>query len=92
MASHDELLDCLMSFVGLSIAQKDLDYAFFIFALFTASEITWFFYKLYLHKKLMDKFDPLHADRFGRKKEVESIILLLSNKACRGMPKFALNH
>ena len=40
----------------------------------------------------MDKFDLLHADRFGRKKEIESIILLLSNKACRGMPKFALNH
>lgn len=40
----------------------------------------------------MDEFDLLHADRLARKKEAESIILLLSNKACPGMSKFALKH
>ena len=76
MTVHGELLDCVMSFVGLSISQKDSDYAFFVSATFTASVIKWFFYQLYLRKKLMDEFDLLHADRLARKKEAESIILL----------------
>ena len=37
----------------------------------------------------MDEFDLLHADRLARKKEAESIILLLSTKhvqECQNLP------